>query len=424
MGFWAKLKEKLTKKTNQVDENEITLQDKNEKKDQDQNLIDELEKKSIQNIKKQEKKEQNKENQQQKLEPENIIEKKVKTTKTSETKKEEKQTETLKEKKKREKQKEKDKKVEKAMLKSAFNFSKDIKKLSKKYKQADDEFFEELEDVLIQTDMGMKMVLKVSNLVRKKTKRDTSFENIKDALVESLYQAYTDNDWTNKKYRIDFKENRLNIFMLVGVNGTGKTTSLAKMANYYTELGYKVLIAAADTFRAGATQQLEEWIKTRLNNKVDLVKANKLNADPASVVFDAIKKAKEQNYDLLLIDTAGRLQNKVNLMAELEKMNKIIQQVEKSAPHEVLLVIDATTGQNGVIQAEEFSKVADVSGIILTKMDSTSKGGIGLAIKELLNIPIKMIGVGEKVDDLLAFDIDQYIVHLSSGFMQGDEVEK
>ncbi|WP_434338104.1 signal recognition particle-docking protein FtsY [Mycoplasma capricolum] len=406
MGFWAKLKEKLTKKTNQVDENEITLQDKNEKKDQDQNLIDELE------------------NQQQKLELENIIEKKVKTTKTSENKKEEKQTETLKEKKKREKQKEKDKKVEKAMLKSAFNFSKDIKKLSKKYKQADDEFFEELEDVLIQTDMGMKMVLKVSNLVRKKTKRDTSFENIKDALVESLYQAYTDNDWTNKKYRIDFKENRLNIFMLVGVNGTGKTTSLAKMANYYAELGYKVLIAAADTFRAGATQQLEEWIKTRLNNKVDLVKANKLNADPASVVFDAIKKAKEQNYDLLLIDTAGRLQNKVNLMAELEKMNKIIQQVEKSAPHEVLLVIDATTGQNGVIQAEEFSKVADVSGIILTKMDSTSKGGIGLAIKELLNIPIKMIGVGEKVDDLLAFDIDQYIVHLSSGFMQGDEVEK
>ncbi|QVK06411.1 signal recognition particle-docking protein FtsY [Mycoplasma mycoides] len=403
MGFWAKLKEKLTKKTNQVEQDEPIL-------DQQEQIIEkEIEQEPVVNQDKQ---------------VEIIKEKKIKKPKTSETKKEEKQTETLKEKKKREKQKEKDKKVEKAMLKSAFNFSKDIKKLSKKYKQADDEFFEELEDVLIQTDMGMKMVLKVSNLVRKKTKRDTSFENIKDALVESLYQAYTDNDWTNKKYRIDFKENRLNIFMLVGVNGTGKTTSLAKMANYYAELGYKVLIAAADTFRAGATQQLEEWIKTRLNNKVDLVKANKLNADPASVVFDAIKKAKEQNYDLLLIDTAGRLQNKTNLMAELEKMNKIIQQVEKSAPHEVLLVIDATTGQNGVIQAEEFSKVADVSGIILTKMDSTSKGGIGLAIKELLNIPIKMIGVGEKVDDLLAFDIDQYIVHLSSGFMQGDEVEK
>ncbi|QVK04819.1 signal recognition particle-docking protein FtsY [Mycoplasma mycoides] len=406
MGFWAKLKEKLTKKTNQVEQDEPIL---DQQEQQEQIIEKEIEQEPVVNQDKQ---------------VEIIKENKIKKTKTSETKKEEKQTETLKEKKKREKQKEKDKKVEKAMLKSAFNFSKDIKKLSKKYKQADDEFFEELEDVLIQTDMGMKMVLKVSNLVRKKTKKDTSFENIKDALVESLYQAYTDNDWTNKKYRIDFKENRLNIFMLVGVNGTGKTTSLAKMANYYAELGYKVLIAAADTFRAGATQQLEEWIKTRLNNKVDLVKANKLNADPASVVFDAIKKAKEQNYDLLLIDTAGRLQNKTNLMAELEKMNKIIQQVEKSAPHEVLLVIDATTGQNGVIQAEEFSKVADVSGIILTKMDSTSKGGIGLAIKELLNIPIKMIGVGEKVDDLLAFDIDQYIVHLSSGFMQGDEVEK
>ncbi|MDP4040112.1 signal recognition particle-docking protein FtsY [Mycoplasma mycoides] len=409
MGFWAKLKEKLTKKTNQVEQDEPILDQQEQQEEQEQIIEKEIEQEPVVNQDKQ---------------VEIIKEKKIKKPKTSETKKEEKQTETLKEKKKREKQKEKDKKVEKAMLKSAFNFSKDIKKLSKKYKQADDEFFEELEDVLIQTDMGMKMVLKVSNLVRKKTKRDTSFENIKDALVESLYQAYTDNDWTNKKYRIDFKENRLNIFMLVGVNGTGKTTSLAKMANYYAELGYKVLIAAADTFRAGATQQLEEWIKTRLNNKVDLVKANKLNADPASVVFDAIKKAKEQNYDLLLIDTAGRLQNKTNLMAELEKMNKIIQQVEKSAPHEVLLVIDATTGQNGVIQAEEFSKVADVSGIILTKMDSTSKGGIGLAIKELLNIPIKMIGVGEKVDDLLAFDIDQYIVHLSSGFMQGDEVEK
>ncbi|UZK63860.1 signal recognition particle-docking protein FtsY [Mycoplasma mycoides subsp. capri] len=412
MGFWAKLKEKLTKKTNQVEQDEPILEqlDQQEQQEEQEQITEkEIEQEPVVNQDKQ---------------VEIIKENKIKKTKTSETKKQEKPTETLKEKKKREKQKEKDKKVEKAMLKSAFNFSKDIKKLSKKYKQADDEFFEELEDVLIQTDMGMKMVLKVSNLVRKKTKRDTSFENIKDALVESLYQAYTDNDWTNKKYRIDFKENRLNIFMLVGVNGTGKTTSLAKMANYYAELGYKVLIAAADTFRAGGTQQLEEWIKTRLNNKVDLVKANKLNADPASVVFDAIKKAKEQNYDLLLIDTAGRLQNKTNLMAELEKMNKIIQQVEKSAPHEVLLVIDATTGQNGVIQAEEFSKVADVSGIILTKMDSTSKGGIGLAIKELLNIPIKMIGVGEKVDDLLAFDIDQYIVHLSSGFMQGDEVEK
>lgn len=409
MGFWAKLKEKLTKKTNQVEQDEPILDQLDQQEQQEEIIEKEIEQEPVVNKDKQ---------------VEIIKENKIKKTKTSETKKQEKPTETLKEKKKREKQKEKDKKVEKAMLKSAFNFSKDIKKLSKKYKQADDEFFEELEDVLIQTDMGMKMVLKVSNLVRKKTKRDTSFENIKDALVESLYQAYTDNDWTNKKYRIDFKENRLNIFMLVGVNGTGKTTSLAKMANYYAELGYKVLIAAADTFRAGATQQLEEWIKTRLNNKVDLVKANKLNADPASVVFDAIKKAKEQNYDLLLIDTAGRLQNKTNLMAELEKMNKIIQQVEKSAPHEVLLVIDATTGQNGVIQAEEFSKVADVSGIILTKMDSTSKGGIGLAIKELLNIPIKMIGVGEKVDDLLAFDIDQYIVHLSSGFMQGDEVEK
>nr|VZS00227.1 Signal recognition particle receptor FtsY [Mycoplasma feriruminatoris] len=285
MGFWAKLKEKLTKKTNQVDQDEPILQ----QDEQTEEPVEQIkEEQKLDPVKQSEKKDQV-------VKQENKEEKKVKKTKTSETETKKQAKETLKEKKKREKQKEKDKKVEKAMLKSAFSFSKDIKKLSKKYKQADDEFFEELEDVLIQTDMGMKMVLKVSNLVRKKTKKDTSFENVKDALVEALYQAYTDNDWTNKKYKIDFKENRLNIFMLVGVNGTGKTTSLAKMANYYAELGYKVLIAAADTFRAGATQQLEEWIKTRLNNKVDLIKANKLNADPASVVFDAIKKQKKKN---------------------------------------------------------------------------------------------------------------------------------
>ncbi|UWD34792.1 signal recognition particle-docking protein FtsY [Mycoplasma cottewii] len=344
---------------------------------------------------------------------------KEKITSTSSETKTEKQTE--KELKKKQKQKEKEKKAERVMAKSALDFSNDIKKLSKKYKQADDDFFEELEEVLIKTDMGMKMVLKVSNSVQKKVKSNSSFEDIKEMLVESLHGAYTDNDWTKSKYKINFKDKRLNIFMMVGVNGTGKTTSLAKVANYYAEQNYKVLIAAADTFRAGAAKQLEEWIIHRLNNKVDLIQANKPNADPASVVFDAVKKAKEENYDLLLIDTAGRLQNKVNLMAELEKMNKIIQNTQKDAPHEILLVIDATTGQNGVIQAEEFSKVAKVSGIILTKMDSTSKGGIGLAIKDQLNIPIKMIGIGEQVEDISLFDIDQYIVNLSSGFMENEK---
>ncbi|AEM68634.1 signal recognition particle-docking protein FtsY [Mycoplasma putrefaciens] len=324
---------------------------------------------------------------------------------------------------KKQKQQEKEKKAQKAMLDSALDFSRDIKKLSKKYKQADDQFFEELEEVLIKTDMGMKMVLKVSNLVQKSLKKNASFDDLKDALVKALYDAYTDNDWTKTKYKINFNDKRLNIFMMVGVNGTGKTTSLAKLANYYAEQNYKVLIAAADTFRAGAAKQLEEWIQNRLTSKVDLVQASKANADPASVVFDAVKKAKQENYDLLLIDTAGRLQNKVNLMAELEKIKKIIQTAQSDAPHETLLVIDATTGQNGVIQAQEFSKVAKISGIILTKMDGSSKGGIGLAIKDQLNIPIKMIGIGEQVDDLSLFDIEQYIVSLASGFMQGEENE-
>ncbi|PPE06436.1 signal recognition particle-docking protein FtsY [Mesoplasma corruscae] len=319
------------------------------------------------------------------------------------------------------KKKEKTQKVEKAIANSSLSFSKDIKKLSKKYKKMDDDFFEELEEVLIKTDMGIKMVLKISNSLRKKIKSTTSEEVFKETLVEEIYNFYNE----GKKIKpINFEDNRLNVFMVIGVNGTGKTTSLSKIANFYAKQGKKVLIAAADTFRAGAVEQLEEWISTRLNNKVDLIKGLKQNQDPASVVYDAYEKAKNEKYDLLLIDTAGRLQNKVNLMKELEKMYQIIRQEDRKAPHELFLVIDATTGQNGVIQAKEFDGVAEVSGIVLTKMDGTSKGGIALAIKDELDIPVKLVGIGEQVDDLVQFDVDQYIYGLTVGFMEDNNDEK
>ncbi|WP_303662295.1 signal recognition particle-docking protein FtsY [Williamsoniiplasma luminosum] len=314
----------------------------------------------------------------------------------------------------KQKEQKKREKTEKAILKSSLTFSKDIKKLSKKYKEADDEFFIELEEVLIKTDMGMKMVMNISNSIQKRSKKTNSFHDIKELLVEELYKAY---DIKHKgDTKLNYVDGRMNIFMVVGVNGTGKTTSLAKLSNYYAELDKKVMIVAGDTFRAGAIEQLEEWTTTRLEENIVLFKG-KNNQDPSSVIFDAIKKAEAEKFDIVLIDTAGRIQNKVNLMKELEKMHNTIKKFDKSAPHEVLLVIDATTGQNGVIQAEEFSQVTKVSGIILTKMDGTSKGGIALAIKDELSIPVKMIGIGEQVDDLVEFDVEEYVYGLVAGFM-------
>ncbi|AHI53166.1 signal recognition particle-docking protein FtsY [Spiroplasma culicicola] len=312
----------------------------------------------------------------------------------------------------------KQEKIHKKEHKSTLTFSSDIKKLSKKYKEPDSDFFEELENVLIKTDMGMKMVLEVSNKVQKKVKPKASFNDIKEILVEALYDIYLDSG----KYKtgLNWKDNRLNIFMMVGVNGVGKTTSIAKIANYYSKMGKKVLIAAADTFRAGAVEQLEEWCTKRLTG-VDLVKGN--SKDPASVVFDGVKKGIEGNYDLLLVDTAGRLQNKEHLMKELEKMTKIVKKTVDDGPHERLLVIDAQTGQNGVNQAKAFSEATQVTGIVLTKMDGTSKGGIAIAIKDILNIPVKLVGFGEKVDDLKEFDIDDYLWELTSDFMEEDDDE-
>ena len=197
------------------------------------------------------------------------------------------------------------------------------------------------------------------------------------------------------------------VVMFVGINGTGKTTTIGKLANYYMKKGYTPVIAASDTFRAGATEQLEEW-----GEKIDVPVVTSTSKDPASVIYDGINTAKEKNNDVILVDTAGRLQNKTNLMQELNKINKVIKKLVPDAPHETLLVIDATTGQNGISQAKSFKEITNITGIVLTKLDGTAKGGIVLAIKEEVGIPVKYVGLGETVEDLEPFDIEKYIYGL------------
>ena len=240
-----------------------------------------------------------------------------------------------------------------------------------------------------------------------------SIENVENTineiLVDKMFIAYANNDVVDTE--INFDESGLTVVMVVGVNGVGKTTSIAKLCHRYKESGRKVLLAAADTFRAGAVTQLQIWAE-RVG--VDIV-VGKENADPSSVVYDAVNKAKNENYDLLICDTAGRVQTKQNLMDELSKMNRIISKVSGHEDNDVLLIIDATTGQNGVLQAKAFFEAVHVTGIVLTKMDSTSKGGIILAIKDELNIPVKFVCFGEQLDDIEEFDLDNYLYGLTKG---------
>ena len=240
-------------------------------------------------------------------------------------------------------------------------------------------------------------------------------EQINEILVDKMFVAYTSDDYLTSE--IEFK-NDLTVLLIVGVNGVGKTTSIAKLTNRYKKQGKKVLLAAGDTFRAGAIDQLKIWAE---RVKVDIV-TGKENSDPSSVIYDGLKKAKAEKYDLLICDTAGRVQTKQHLMDELAKMNRIIFKELQRSADEVLLVIDATTGQNGVLQAKAFFEATAVSGIILTKMDSTSKGGIILAIKDELKIPVKFICFGEQLDDIEEFDLEQYLYGLTKG-MDGENDE-
>ncbi|WP_406614871.1 signal recognition particle-docking protein FtsY [Mycoplasmopsis hyopharyngis] len=300
------------------------------------------------------------------------------------------------------------KKLEKynAGLNKTSVFGRKILELQNKHNKIDEEFFEELEEILIMSDISTKLVYAIITQIKNEVKINniTDPKLIGEIVADQMFLIYANQSVIDTT--LNFKKDRLNVFIFVGVNGCGKTTSIAKIAHIYKKLGKKVLIAAADTFRAGAVSQIDIWAQ---RVQADIVKPIKEGADPSSVVYQALDKAKKENYDLLIIDTAGRLQNKVNLMNELSKMYGIIQKFEPSAPHECLLVLDATTGQNGISQAQAFKEVAHPTGIVLTKMDGTSKGGIVLTIKEEFDLNVKYIGLGEGLDDLQEFDLDKFI---------------
>ena len=311
------------------------------------------------------------------------------------------------------KQKPEDKNVEKynkGMEKSRSNFSNKLTNLSKRYKSVNQEYFDELEQILIESDVGVSFALDTIEKVLEQSKREklTEPEQINDLLVDTMFVGYANKgDVVNE---ISF-DNGPVVLLVVGVNGVGKTTTIAKLANRYKQKKKKVLLVAADTFRSGATEQLTVWAQ-RLG--IDIV-TGKENADPASVAFDGVKKGKEIKADLIIVDTAGRLQTKNNLMAELAKIKRVIGKEIEGAPQETFLIIDATTGQNGVVQAKAFAEVTDVTGVVITKMDGTSKGGIILAIREELSLPVRFIGLGEKLDDLVEFDLDNYLYGLCVG---------
>lgn len=304
------------------------------------------------------------------------------------------------------------KKYDKGMEKSRKGFADKLNNLSKKYKKVNQEYFEDLEEVLIEADVGVTLTLKVVEQLadHAKSKKISSVQDLNEELIDLLFASYMKNEQKIEKELI-FKDNSLTTCLVVGVNGVGKTTSIAKLAYRYKKFGKKVMIVAADTFRAGAVEQLSIWAK-----RIDVeIITGKQNQDPASVVFDGVKKAKENGADLLIIDTAGRLQTKVNLMNELNKISKVISSECPDAVRESLLVLDATTGQNGVIQAKAFFEVTQLSGIVITKMDGTSKGGIILAIRDELGIPVRFIGLGETLDDLQLFDLEKYLYALCIG---------
>lgn len=299
--------------------------------------------------------------------------------------------------------------------KSSETFSDRINELAARFREINDEYFEELENILIMADVGVSMVMKIVSEIKTEVRirNITDPREINDIIVDKMFVIYANESVMSTK--INYSAEGLTVILMVGVNGAGKTTTIGKLAHRIVhDEGKKVVVAAGDTFRAGAIDQLAVWAE-RVG--VNIVKG-KEGGDPSAVVFDALNKAKETEADVLICDTAGRLQNKVNLMNELEKMNRIIKRVVPEGPHETLLVVDATTGQNGVSQAIEFSKITDITGIVLTKMDGTAKGGIVLSIKDQLNIPVKFIGLGEQVDDLQEFDLEQYIYGLCKGLVE------
>ena len=294
------------------------------------------------------------------------------------------------------------------MAKSRQNFSSKLNSLSKKYKKVNESYFEELEEILIESDVGVKFALKIIDevLEESKAKKVYDAESINEILIERMFNEYMSKG--DSITDINFVNDGPTVLLVVGVNGVGKTTTIAKLAKRYINQGKTVLLVAADTFRAGACEQLQIW-GNRLN--IDVV-TGAYNSDPSSVAYEGMIKAKKENVDLVIVDVAGRLQNKTNLMNELSKLKRVISKVIENAPHETFLIIDATTGQNGVVKAKAFAEVTDLTGVVITKMDGTSKGGIILAIRDELGVPVRFIGLGEKMDDLKEFNLESYIYGL------------
>lgn len=308
-------------------------------------------------------------------------------------------------------------KYEHGLEKTRKTFGERLNALLANFRRVDEDFFEELEDTLITSDVGFQTALQLTDTLRDEVKLQNAKKpaQVQNVIIEKMVDLYEVNG-SGLDSRLHFALEGPTIFLFVGVNGAGKTTTIGKLAHQMKSEGKKVLLAAADTFRAGAIHQLEVWGERA---GVEVV-AGQEGGDPSAVVFDAVEKAKAENYDVLLVDTAGRLQNKVNLMNELAKMKRIIQRELPEAPQEVLLVLDATTGQNALSQAKQFNEATELTGLVLTKLDGTAKGGIVLAIRNELKIPVKLVGLGEKITDLSPFDAEQFAYGLFKGLWKED----
>ncbi|MDJ1155957.1 signal recognition particle-docking protein FtsY [Macrococcus caseolyticus] len=311
-------------------------------------------------------------------------------------------------------------KFREGLEKSRENFQNKLNDLLAMYRTVDEDFFEALEEMLIQADVGFNTVMDLVESLRMEAKRRniTETADLREVIVEKIVEIYEQED--DKLQEMNIQEDGLTVILMVGVNGVGKTTTIGKLAHRYKGQGKKVMLAAGDTFRAGAIEQLQVW-GDRVG--VEVIKQSE-GSDPAAVMYDAIGAAKNRSADILICDTAGRLQNKANLMTELEKVKKVLSRAVPGAPHEVLLALDATTGQNALVQAKAFKEVTDVSGIVLTKLDGTAKGGIVLAIRNELHIPVKFVGLGEKLDDLQPFDAESYVYGLFADMIEASTEEE
>lgn len=303
-------------------------------------------------------------------------------------------------------------KYDRSLKKTRTGFGARLNAFFANFRSVDEEFFEELEELLIMSDVGVQVASNLTEELRYEAKLENAKkpDDLRRVIIEKLVELYEKDG--NYDESIHFQDG-LTVMLFVGVNGVGKTTSIGKLAHRYKQAGKKVMLVAADTFRAGAVAQLAEW-----GRRVDVpVVTGPEKADPASVVFDGMERAVTEGIDILMIDTAGRLQNKDNLMAELEKIGRIIKRVVPEAPHETFLALDASTGQNALVQAKEFSKITPLTGIVLTKIDGTARGGVVLAIREELNIPVKLIGFGEKIDDIGEFNSENFMKGLLEGLI-------